>query len=529
MLDVIVFGELIKRKRGEAKLSQEKLASRIWNDPARKGDISRLERGLVAKPQEKTIQYLCTALNISPAEMEPIRQSRLSATQLDQIPTLSREELENIGTRFQIEDVFDRTDADLRQLLTKKATEYRALKAEVDAIPNTMRKLSNLKAAAQDAIARVDLDEVEHLMTLVHTTELEEAAKSAEIRADNALLRGDVDHAYALLNSAADSFSVVDRMEPTRRRVIEISEKLYDHGDRYGGTAMRAAEKTLREAMNEELRNEDSALWANSQVRLGNVVQKQGLRVEGEEGTQLLGEAVQLYQDAAAFYKQTKEHVHWATTQNNLGNALKNQGTRTQGSARADLLAQAVTAYCNALEVRTREGHPVDWAMTQNNLGATLQDQGIRTEGSAGADLLAEAVTAYRNTLQVYTRADHPVHWATTQNNLGIALSQQGIRTEGSAGADLLAQAVTAYRNALEVRTREGHPVQWAETKLNIAIALKDQATHDSCTDPARALTEALAAVDAALTVFDPDHMSYNHGTATRLRDDIRAAIDARA
>ena len=45
---------------------------------------------------------------------------------------------------------------------------------------------------------------------------------------------------------------------------------------------------------------------------------------------------------------------------------------------------------------------------------------------------------------------------------------------------------------------------------------------------PTRAaiLLAALEAVDGALEVFDPEHMSYNHTKATELRDQIRAALD---
>lgn len=53
------------------------------------------------------------------------------------------------------------------------------------------------------------------------------------------------------------------------------------------------------------------------------------------------------------------------------------------------------------------------------------------------------------------------------------------------------------------------------------------RAAHDSCTDPRAALTAALEAVDNALTVFDPVHMHFYHTKATRLRDRIRAALDA--
>ncbi|MEP1013331.1 MAG: tetratricopeptide repeat protein, partial [Paracoccaceae bacterium] len=122
---------------------------------------------------------------------------------------------------------------------------------------------------------------------------------------------------------------------------------------------------------------------------------------------------------------------------------------------------------------------------------------------------------------------DHPVAWAMTQNNLGAALGDQGNRTDGSKGADLLEQAVTAYRAALEVRTRTDHPVSWASTQENIATVLKDRALRSDAKDSATDLAAALDAVDLALEVYDPEHMSYRHGTATELRQRILSAIDA--
>lgn len=237
------------------------------------------------------------------------------------------------------------------EFLRSRATDFFALKAEVDSIPDTMRNLANLKAAAQDAIDRVDLEEVEHLMAMVHETELEEAAKSAEIRANTALLRGKVEDAFRYLSAAADSFAAVDPLEPARRRILRYFAILWNHGLRYGGAGLPAAQRLLAPLLNETLKSSDAWLWAAGQ--------------------------------------------------NALAVSLQDQGIRTQGAEGAALLAKAVTAYRAALEVRTRTDHPVQWAMTQNNLGNALQHQGTRTQGAEGAGLLAEAVPAYRKSLEV--------------------------------------------------------------------------------------------------------------------------------
>ena len=88
-----------------------------------------------------------------------------------------------------------------------------------------------------------------------------------------------------------------------------------------------------------------------------------------------------------------------------------------------------------------------------------------------------------------------------------------------------MAEAVTSYRAALEVFTREDHPVDWAMTQENIAIALKDRALRPETEDPKIDLGNALHAVENALEVYDPEHMSFDYGTATKLKDKLLAHL----
>lgn len=532
-MDIVAFGALIKRKRGEAKLSQEKLAGRIYNDPARKSDISRLERGLIANPQEKTIQYLCEALNISIAEMEPLRQSRPSAAQLDNIPSLSREALQNLAARFNIDGSFTLPDEELRRLLTLKAEEHRALLTEIESLKGLSARIDNIHAAALDAAENNNYAEANQLLedareinlTENVTPALETNAKLLKARADIALLNGEIGGAYGILSTAADSFAAIAPDAPARKR-LEYNYLLYSHGLRYGSTGMMQAATMSRDAIDLLDREKQSGLWAHAQNDLAAALEAEGSRIKGTDGADFLAEAVTAYRAALEVCTRADQPENWAVTQNNLAIALSNQGIRTQGEEAAVLLAGAVTAFRNALEVHTRADRPVYWATTQNNLGGVLQLQGTHTEGAEGEALLAEAVTAHGNALEVENCADHPVQWARTQNNLASALQQQGIRTEGASGAELLAKAVTAFRKALEVYTHAEHPVQWAMIEENIAMCEMARAKHDSCPDPRPPLTAALEAVDKALSVYDPDHMSYYHTKATHLRAQIQAALD---
>jgi len=494
---------------------------------------------------------------------------------LQNLNRASRDQLEALAARFEIAGVYDLTDAALRSELDKRAEDWRALRREIAAIPESLKQLSNLKGAAQAAFDAGRLDEVEELLARVHEVELEEAARSAELRAETALLRGRVDQAYTLLASAADSFRPIDPLEPARRRVWRYVKLLHDHGLRYGGPDIARVLDLLAPVLSDDLRRCDARLWAagmNTQAvgyqelgsrtggaegaallaeavtafravlevytradhpvdwamtqnNLGNALQAQGSRTGGAEGGARLAEAVTAYRAALEVRTHADHPVHWASTQNNLGAALRAQGSRTGGAEGAELLAKAVTAYRAALEVRTRADHPVDWAATQNNLGTALWAQGSCTDDAEGAALLAEAVMAYRAALEVTTRADHPVNWAGLQINIGAALWAQGSRSDGPQGAALLAEAITTFRAALEVHTRADHPLHWAMTQENLAEAEETRANHDSCTDPAPHLRAALDHVRAALEVYDPGHMLYRHQKATALRDRVQARL----
>ncbi|MEM7471397.1 MAG: hypothetical protein AAF340_08595 [Pseudomonadota bacterium] len=482
--------------------------------------------------------------------------------------------LKELAAKFGGGDIENR--ASLEKFLTQKAEEYRSYRDQIDALDDRIAGVHNLKVAAQDAAERLDFDEVEALLERVDMVETEIMAETKEARATNALLRGRAEQAYKIFTAAAESFRELDVLEMAERR-DRYQGQLYDHGLRYGGTGMARAIEMQRPgiaALEETAHREHRALftqnlaltlqnqgtrtegkagtdllakavtayrdaltvrtradypvdWAMTTQNLAIALEEQGTRTQGRPGTDLLAKAVTAYRDALTVYTRKDHRVHWAMTTTNLGIALEQQGTRTEGKAGIDLLKEAVAAYRDALTVYTRADHPVHWAMTTQNLAGALQKRGTRTEGKAGTDLLAKAVAAYRDALNVFTHADRPVDWATTTQNLAVALQYQGFRTEGTAGTDLIDESVTAFRDAHKVRTRADQPVDWAMTMENIAIAERARANHAATSDPVPHLQSALEHVDAALEVFDPEHMSYNHAKASGLRAKILAELEA--
>lgn len=66
------FGRLIKKKRGHEGLTQQELAVRAFGDESYKTRISELENGRVSRPQQKTVDLLVIALQITEEEVAAI-------------------------------------------------------------------------------------------------------------------------------------------------------------------------------------------------------------------------------------------------------------------------------------------------------------------------------------------------------------------------------------------------------------------------------------------------------------------------
>jgi hypothetical protein len=338
-----------------------------------------------------------------------------------------------------------------------------------------------------------------------------------------------------LLAEAVDSFRAALRVVTEADHPLDwamtmqnLGTALLSQAERTGGAAGAAllakAVESFRAALRMRTEADHPLQWAMTMQNLGNALLSQSDRAAGEAGTALLAGAVESHRAALRVFTEADHPLQWAGTMQNLGGVLLRQGEDTAGAAGAALLAGAADAYRAALRVRTEADHPLQWARTMQNLGIALATRGARTGGAA---LLAKAAESFRAALRVFTEADHPLAWAATMQNRGIALKTQGARTGGAAGAALLAGAADSFRAALRVFTEADHPPQWAMIQENMAILEQARARHDVCADPAPHLRAALDHVAAALTVYDPAHTPHDHGTATRLRDHIRAALAA--
>jgi hypothetical protein len=143
----------------------------------------------------------------------------------------------------------------------------------------------------------------------------------------------------------------------------------------------------------------------------------------------------------------------WAMTQNNLGAALQAQGVRVGGEAGTRLLGEAVAAYRQALEVRTRAHLPAKWQLTVGNLAEAY---GLLQQWPAAAALCRELYAFEPEDAEAYRRAAVIYHEILFDYSQAYALNQDWLRRhpeDVDAQAELAEKQFTTARYAEAARS----------------------------------------------------------------------------
>lgn len=213
-------------------------------------------------------------------------------------------------------------------------------------------------------------------------------------------------------------------------------------GDR--AKQLRLAEQHLREAL--EIYAPDTHLvdWIQAKTALGNVLYRAGIL--GQSAARI-AEAIEHFQDALRYCRQSEYPAHWATLQNNLANALAEQGYTSP-----EQQDRALRHYWAALKGRPRRQTPVRWATTMNNLGVTY------AERLRGIPLLNQrrAVRCLRAALRIHTPQAFPTEARRAAHNLGqILIDTRRWAEAGDALATAIAAGDELYRMAISSSGRE--------------------------------------------------------------------------
>jgi len=444
------------------------LTEREHRDPA----MQALFRVLTRPALERLLADKAFAADLTPAFMRAVLGNFVGmAEKLDSISRQGRDVLEVLAVRFDIARVYELSDAQLREQLELRATDYRRFREQIEAIDERIKGLGKLKAA-RDALARLDFAEVETVLSGVEDVETEIAAETKVLRADNALLRGRAEEAFVLLSAAADSFS--DPEERAWRR-LAYQERLHDHGERYEGQGLVLTARMLDATLETLWRSGDANAWAGVQTNRGQALETYGNRLGGAEGARMLGEAAEAYRAVLSIWDE-------------------------------------VTS-------------PEMWAMTQRSLGSVLRQRGELSGGPEALALLEQAAGAHRAAMRVWTKAKAPVTWAVEQRNLGLAMCAQAKLLRGSEGLALLMQTAEAYGDTLQIWIEDGGELAWASAAEDLALIWESIADNDAADGPHGDLLKAAELIEAASRAFHRGKMPWRHARATAALARVRAKL----
>jgi tetratricopeptide (TPR) repeat protein len=504
----------------DAHAVTEAMVAKLTEREHRTGAMLDLFRRLTEPALRRVLADNAFADDLRAAFMaEVLRQLGDLNGRLEQVDRLTRLEMTALGDRFEIMAMHALSDADLRDALEKRAEDWRALKARIEGIDERTAGLGNLKAAAKEAAARLDFEEVERLLSRVDEAQTEIAAESKVLRAENALLRGRPKEAFACLSAAADGFLSVDPLEPARRR-LGYCGRLLNHGLRYGGDGLSLEGRMIRRALEDLSETETPELWARGQVALANALTQEeahtGPRAlyrllklpfgEGQTTDQqereVFSEAIAALRNGLRVLSETENPEEWAEAQLSLSVALRQQSDSTKGSDAEEMLAEAIVACRAALRVFTIEFDAARYVRAKISLGNILKAQGTRTEAAEGLGALAEAAKVYWEALLVLQKADNVSAFPYLLYSLGNTCAEGADRTSGTAAVRLLSEATTAFRTILDIWTEDTHPTYFAHTMHRLGKALESLSHNTECHDPKAVLAEAGDCFGAAARAF---------------------------
>ncbi|WP_300037784.1 hypothetical protein [uncultured Roseobacter sp.] len=434
---------------------------------------------------------------------------------LSQPEALGRDDLQTLAGLFGGDP--DCSPSELMQFIRSKAEEYQEFRRQTGAIDDRLTQLATLKASADEAAAALDFEGVEEYLARIDDVQTEIAAETKEVRARNALLRGEVEQAFHLLCAAADSFGGSDPLGPARRMFFTSVPVLNEHWERFGGDSPAFSVEMARGALTQDLAERDPLLWDMGRHALGASLAFLGVGTGGEAGRVFLEEAVEELTDVrdALLGLELEEGDLAAGFKSgfltDLGYALRYLGQGTKGPEGEAYLHRAIETYKQGLSFGSAVASPGAYCATLHiNIGNAYMDLAERGTGQALVAHRREALENYRKALD-YTRAGkvEPFETARAAKNLASALLHISRSADAGEAPGMLERSVVLFEEAIGIWQREDFPVQTLGALQGLAFSQALLVNHTD--DPAQemqlitaAVTNCDAAIDICRRIGDP-------------------------
>lgn len=462
----VLFGRLVRDKRGVEALSQDSLSE---NSGLTKARISEIERGKIANPQIKTIDALCVALNISGAER--------AACHIAAAPDLPPRLLADLTRRFG-RDMPNATEEESHAFLLAKAEEFQAMRKRLERMAEAEDRISELIRAASAALGQGDFVTADSLMEEAEAVQLQASTivalkKQAQLRIErgnSALVGGDIDLAAEHFERSSRYFSGVDAMLEAENR-HECAMLFRYYGYRYKNpAALYAAKHALQRNLGIWTREVQMENWCRTKNALGGVEVRLAQFDAPENASLHLAEAKGHYEDVRTICSNELLPQIFATATLDLANVYSDCRFSESGADVEMNLKIALSLQLSALRFFSKVDGPREWGIIHHNLGLTFVSLSRgRTDRGEALNDARHAIEHLRISFEVRNPEDSLQYWVASSRSLGEAYLHAATLSEGRDAIEYVSNAMEILNRALKKILPGEHPNQWAEIQEQLA------------------------------------------------------------
>jgi transcriptional regulator with XRE-family HTH domain len=464
----VLFGRLVREKRGIEGLSLDDLAEKSAVTKAR---ISDIENGKVANPQAKTVDALCVALNISREE----RGACHSAPTSDLPSLLLRKLAQHFGR-----DMPEATEEELEAFLMAKASEFRQMRTRLERLAETEGRVSELIRAANAALGEGDFATADSLLegaeaVQLHSTTSIALKKQAELRIERgnaALVSGNVAMAAAHFEQSCRYFSGIDiEMEANNRH--ECATLLRYYAYRYKNSeALYQARTALQQNLGIWRQEIHKAKWCETKNALGGVSWRLSDFDMTENAISHLADAKAHYEDVRACCSDDLLPKEFAMACYLLAAVYADRRLSKSNADYAINLQLALSLQLSALRHFSKTDDPREWGVVHHNLGLHyLNISDVRIDAAKSVTDVANAIHHVELSFEVRNPDDSLQYWVASCRTLGEALLKMATYSSAEDRNKHVQRALDVLNGAAASISPSEHPLQWELIQNQLAHA----------------------------------------------------------
>jgi transcriptional regulator with XRE-family HTH domain len=462
----VLFGRLVREKRGIEGLSQDGLADKTGLTKAR---ISDIETGKIANPQARTVDALCVALAISRDERAACHSAPASG--------LPARLLERLARHFGAE-MPDATEEELKSFLIEKAEEFGEMRKRLEKLAATEGRISELVNVANAALGEGDFETADDLLKEAEAVQMQSSTvvalkKQAELRIERgkaALINGEIAAAAGHFERSSQYFSGIEAALEAENR-HECATQLRYYGYRYkSAKALYEARTALQKNLRIWAPNQNIEQWCRTKNALGGTSWRLSQFDVADNMMQHLSDAKGHYDSVRTRCSETFLPKQFATAGLDLANLYSNRELAASDEEYEWNLQKALSLQLSALRLFSKVDDARAWGIVQHNLGCTyLALSKTHSDEGKSIDDIESAIRHAELSFEVRNPEDSLQYWLASCRTLGEALLDLSAHSVVKDSAQYAHRAGEMLQSAAARISPSEHPHQWAEIQKQLA------------------------------------------------------------